>query len=103
MKMAEEGRNGGCESIFVSSVLPRSSNRYAKSINRVNAMLEQTCLTNGYVFLDHDEVSKRHICGDGIHPNAKGTTILKMNILSCFSGFDSRRTTFYNDCISACS
>ena len=94
--MAAEGRKAGCRTVFVSSVLPRWGRQHATMINRVNAMLRECCRMDGYVFLDHDDVTMRHICSDGLHPNAKGTAILRMNILSCFNGFNPYCTSFFD-------
>ena len=104
MRMADEGRKSGCENVFVSSVLPRGGsgwNRYEEIINRVNDMLKHLCGVHDFFFLDHAAVSPRHICRDGIHPNRYGTTILKMNILSCFKGFNPYLTSFYDEYLAA--
>ena len=94
-KMGEEGKKAGCSSIHVSSILPRWDMQYGRTISRINAMLQQMCWSEGYEYLDHGEVSLDHICGDGLHPNSKGTAILKMNILSCFERFNPYLTDFF--------
>ena len=101
--MAEEGKKAGCQSIFVSSVLPRRGRQYERTIDRINAMLKECCCMQGYEYLDHGDVSLRHLCNDGIHPNSFGTAILRMNILSCFDGFNPYRTSFFGQYESAFS
>ena len=81
----------------MSSILTRWEHRYTDTINRVNSTLEQLCRGKGVNFLDHSDISNEHICTDGLHPNTSGTTILKMNILSCFAGFNPYLTSFYED------
>ena len=102
-KMAEEGKKSGCRVVFISGVLPRWGKKYEKMINRVNSMVEVMCRDHGYIFLDHGDISTRHLSNDGLHPNAEGTAILKMNILSCFEGFEPTRTSFYEFYRSAVS
>ena len=97
MEMAMEGRKHGCREIFVSSVLTRWEQQYTTTIDRVNASLERLCKAEGVNFLDHSDITKDHICGDGLQPNGDGTTVLKMNILSCFDGFNPYLTSFYTD------
>ena len=97
IKMALEGKKHGCNEIFVSSILTRKERKYIGMINRVNGMIENVCQEMGLNFLNHFIITNDHICGDGLHPNASGTTILKMNILSCFPGFNPYLTSFYED------
>ena len=92
-----EGRKHGCGETYVSSILTRREYKYVGTINRINGMLERVCNGEGVKFLDHSDVKVDHICGDGLHPNVNGTTILKMNILSCFEGFNPYFTNFYRD------
>ena len=97
MEMAMKGKKNGCKERFVSSILTRREQRHRVTINRVNAMLERVCKGEGVNFLDHHDVNVDHICGHGLHPNMNGTTVLKMNILSCFDGFNPYLTSFYPD------
>ena len=95
-EMAMEGRNFGCNEIYVSSILPRWGSHHMKMITKVNGMLRTVCAEEGLTFLDHGDITMDHICGDGIHPNKYGSAILKMNILSCFKNFNPYLTTFYD-------
>ena len=101
--MANEGKRTDCEQIYVSSVLPRRGTQYMVMIHKVNEMLERVCGEEGFSFLDHGDITMEHICGDGIHPNQYGNTILKMNILSCFEGFNPYLTSFYDFYELSCS
>ena len=87
----------GCKDLFVSSILTRPNQQLRVIIDRVNGMLERVCKGEGVNFLDHHHVTVDHICGDGLHTNMNGTTVLKMNILSCFDGFNMYLTSFYED------
>ena len=97
MRMAMEGKKHGCDDIHVSSILTRKEHKYVEMIKRVNTMLETCCQEEGINYLDHSVITNDHISWDGLHPNANGTTILKMNILSCFTGFNPYLTSFYDD------
>ena len=63
----------------------------------MNNLLESMCKLHGYTFIDHSDVTTRHICNDGLHPNKPGYTILKMNLLWCFYTFNPYISDFYND------
>ena len=93
--MAMGGKKNGCNDVYVSSILTRRGQQHCETIQRINTMLENVCKAKGLIYLSHSDVSPDHISGDGIHPNVKGTTILMMNILSCFDGFDPLQTTIY--------
>ena len=57
-------------------------------IIRVNTLLEAMCREEGCIFIDQSDITTRHICDDGLHPNKYGYCILKMNLLRCFYTFN---------------
>ena len=57
-------------------------------IQRVNILLEERCIKEGFVFIDNSDITVAHLSKDGLHPNFYGFTILKMNILKCFPDFN---------------
>ena len=57
-------------------------------IQRVNILLEERCIKEGFVFIDNSDITVAHLSKDGLHPNFYGFTILKMNILKSFPNFN---------------
>ena len=96
LQMAQNGKQMGCQKIFISSVLVRWGKQYDNVIIRVNEILRRVCGEEGFFYLDHSDVTTAHLCGDGLHPNSYGTVILKMNILSCFNSFNPYLSSFYD-------
>ena len=88
LNIGRKAKAVGTKKIFISSMLVRYGYRYANIITRINTLLESCCMEEGFIFLDHSDVTLRHICGDGLHTNYYGHTILKMNILLCFYTFN---------------
>jgi lysophospholipase L1-like esterase len=96
LNIARKAKIVGTRKIFVSSILPRFGQRYHNVITRINNLLESTCREEGFNFLNHSEVTSKHICMDGIHPNVYGNLILRMNILECFNSFNPYLCSFYS-------
>ena len=66
-------------------------------MKRVNELLCMTCVAEDFIFMDHSEITMKHISADGLHPNHYGIAILKYNILSVFDTFDSSHMDFKED------
>ena len=86
----------GTKNIYISSILVRWGYQYANIITRLNDILERLCNAEGFIFLNHSDITKRHIWSDGLHPNNQGYLILKMNMLMCFYTFNPYLSTFYD-------
>ena len=97
MKTARFARVMGAETVHVSAVIVRHGYQYRNPVSRVNNLLEATCATEGFVFMDQSDISSSHISMDGVHLNFHGQTLLKMNILSCFHTFNPFFTDFGYD------
>ena len=83
--------------MYVSAVLARHGYQYKNPVARVNSLLEATCATEGFRFMDQSDISSGHISSDGVHVNFYGATLLKMSILNCFSTFNPYLNNFEFD------
>ena len=102
LDIARNARSTGAKTIYVSSVLPRSGYEFKNIIKRVNSLLNSSCHYEGFHFLEHSDITKQHLGYDGLHCNKYGYTIIKMNILRCFSTFNPFLCDFidfYDDCL----
>jgi lysophospholipase L1-like esterase len=97
MKIARKAREVGAETVHVSAIIVRHGYQYKNPVKRVNNLLEATCVSEGFLFMDQSEISSSHIAKDGVHLNFYGITLLKMNILSCFHTFNPYLTDFEYD------
>ena len=89
LNIARNAKNAGAKSIYISSVLSRSGYEFKNIIKRVNNLLDASCVDEGFYFLDHSDVTTSHLGYDVLHCNRFGYCILKMNILRCFTSFNS--------------
>ena len=97
LTIARTARDAGAEKVHISGILVRHGRQYQNAIKRINQLLEVRCSEEGFIYMDQSEILPCHISMDGIHPNFYGTTILKMNILSCFYTFNPYFTDFDYD------
>ena len=88
MKIAKKARDAGAEKVYISEILVRHGYHFKNGVKRVNNLLHTTCQAEGFVYMDQSDITSDHISTDGVHPNFHGSTILKMNILSCFRTFN---------------
>ena len=47
-----------------------------------NSLLKKFCRSHGHDFLDHSNISFRHLCNDGLHLNPAGIELFTRNILN---------------------
>ena len=68
--------------VFISSLLPRESFFYQLRWKEINDILREECRINGFVFIENRNIIlSEHICHDGVHLNAIGSSLLCKNIL----------------------
>ena len=74
----------GVESVFISSIMPRSNSKFQGNRHRLNIMLKELCISeNGINFIDNDNIVLRpHGHPDGVHLNERGTDLLYANLLN---------------------
>ena len=97
MKIARKAKEVGAETIHVSAMIVRHGFQYRNPVACVNKLLEASCSSEGFIFMDQSEISAAHISFDGVHLNFHGQTLLKMNILLCFQTFNPYISDFEQD------
>ena len=100
--IGRKGRENGALNVVISSILPRRGYKFVDVIRNINNGLSKACMDEGFEFLDNLDIVLSHIGKDGIHPNNKGHTILKMNLLKCmftFNPYCCDFTSFYDRCL----
>ena len=97
MKTARLARDTGAQSVYVSAVIVRHGYQYKNPVARVNSLLEATCATEGFIYIDQSDISSSHIAKDGVHLNFYGQTLLKMSLLNCFHTFNPYFNDFEDD------
>ena len=66
--------------VFVSSVTVNTLHSSA-FINAVNNILQDTCVTHQFHFIDNLHIKKEHIWKDDLHLNRSGKDLLMNNLL----------------------
>ena len=77
--------------------------KYGEIVRRVNNVLCMACVAEDFVYMSQDDIGPAHLSSDGVHLNSYGTAILKFNVFSIFSSFDSNFIDFkkeYDQAIS---
>ena len=97
MKTARLARDIGAQSVYVSAIIVRHGYQYKNPVARVNSLLEATCATEGFTYIDQSDISSSHISKDGVHLNFYGQTLLKMSLLNCFNTFNPYLNDFEYD------
>ena len=88
--------------VFISSLLIRVGYEYQNMIKRINVLLERFCGEEGFNFINHSDIATAHIGYDGLHVNKYGRSILKMNLLCCFTSFNPYLCNFiqfFEECL----
>ena len=88
LNIARKAKTFGTNNIYISSIIVRWGYQYGNIITRINNLLENSCREEGLLYLDHLDITMRHISNDGLHLNIYGNTIMKMNLLKCFYSFN---------------
>ena len=52
------------------------------TILETNMLLKKFCSSPGYDFLEHTNITFRHLCHDGLHLNYQGIKIFTQNIIN---------------------
>ena len=88
VNIARKAKTFGTKKIYISRIIVRWGYQYGNIITRINNLLENSCREEGFLCLDHLDITMRHISNDGLHLNIYGNTIMKMNLLKCFYSFN---------------
>ena len=88
LEIARNARNVGAEDIYISSILVRWRYESRNLVVRTNQLLEAKCIEEGFVYLDHSDITTWHLSDDGLHLNVYGHAVLKMNMFRCLFTFN---------------
>ena len=83
-----QARNSGTQKIYISGLLTMTGTYMRNVIHRINLLLQDRCIKEGFIFIDNTDITVAHLSKDGLHPNFYGSIILKMNVLKCFPNFN---------------
>ncbi len=86
-------RQHGATKVDIMGVMPREQSYMQVRRRKLNILLKEKCLANGFGFISNEEIIlSEHIWKDGVHLNKKGTEILSdilLNHLNDCSGQSS--------------
>ena len=69
--------------VIISSLIFRSDDsRLGKQINEVNSILSKLCGQYHWKFIDHSNITQKHLNRSGLHLNTDGTSQLARNFLN---------------------
>jgi lysophospholipase L1-like esterase len=72
----------GVSRVLISSVLPRKNSDFQCNRHQLNNILKARCEEHGFQFVANSDIILRpHICWDGVHLNAEGSDLLRINLL----------------------
>ena len=77
----------GATSVFISSIIRNRNHRKQLLIDELNAKLKQKCETQGFIFIEHNNIRIDHLWKDGIHLNEPGKEILANNFIDYLNDF----------------
>ena len=72
----------GVEDVVISSIFVKESVELSAYIRKVNDELRDLCYKHKLHFVSNDNITRKHLCGDGVHLVNEGTSILGGNIVS---------------------
>lgn len=72
----------GVEDVVISSIFVKESIELSAYIRKVNDVLRELCSKHKLHFVSNDNITRKHLCGDGVHLENEGTNILGDNIVS---------------------
>jgi hypothetical protein len=69
--------------VIISCLIFRSDDsRLGKQINEVNSILSELCGQHHWKFIDHSNITQKHLNRSGLHLNTDGTSQLARNFLN---------------------
>ena len=82
IKIWKECIDYGVEEVVISSVFVKKSSRLSSFIRKVNDELHALCSIKKFHFILHDNITRKYLCGDGVHLTEAGVNILADNIVN---------------------
>ena len=76
-------KDHGVQKVLISSFLPRQSAYYQSRRHHLNEMLRSECQAKGFAFIENKDILlQKHISEDGVHLNARVSSMLCKNIVN---------------------
>ena len=86
----------GVEKVLISSLIFCQRVEWER-IERINKLLKEKCEVSGFIYIENNEISSRHLWRDGIHTTEGGKTILANNYIDSLNSFTDRQTHFRSE------
>ena len=95
IKIGSNCKSHGVNDVFISSILVKKNQALNALIRRVNDMLRDLCVINGFGFICNDMITTKCLWKNGIQLQDLGTSILSKNFIEIinnylFSNLDDR-------------
>lgn len=84
IKVGANARNHGVNNVYISSIVKRKGIYLDRIRMRVNRILEDLCVREGFIFINHDNITI-HDLFDNVHLNNIGLEIFSSNLLKNFN------------------
>ena len=81
------------ETVFISSLVFNQRVEW-KRIEIINEQLKRNCMNQGFIFIDNNEISARHMWRDGIHLLEIGNIVLANNFIDYINKYVTRKDCF---------
>ena len=88
--------NNGVEKVLISSLIFCQRVEWER-VERINKLLKEKCEISGFIYIENNEISSRHLWRDGIHTTDGGKTILANNYIDSLNSFTGRQTHFRSE------
>ena len=93
IKIGSNCKSHSLNYVFISSILVKKSPALNALIRRLNDMLRDLCVINGFRLICNDMITTKYLWKDGIHLQDLGTSILSKSFIEfvnnyLFSNFD---------------
>ena len=86
----------GVEKVLISSLIFCQRVEWER-IERINKLLKEKCEVSGFIYIENNEISSRHLWRGGIHTTEGGKTILANNYIDSLNSFTDRQTHFRSE------
>ena len=84
----------GVEKVFISSIVCNRNFMKQKLINNLNEYIRENCEKQGFIFIDHSQITSYYLCKDGTHLQESGKIILANNYIDILNDFLYHRLDF---------
>ena len=80
-------KNHGVMEVVISSIFVKNNIKLSKVIGKVNEFLSSLCKENGFHYVSHQNIVRKHLSRDGIHLSQEGTNLFAGNLVDYIEYF----------------